>query len=226
MRKRLFCGAAVVMVMLSGCTIYEKYTLEPLGASYDVNRSLPKMPEADFQLMHSKAKGECKVEAYKLQIPSPSCSTIPAPSCDGLSGFALGFCRGQQPYQTCDYSSVNAAKEAQSEIFKNCMVVKGWSTEWVKGEGANTSGGVFEKIASTNDGVSDFYLKPDSIVTDGNYIKAIIRSVNKSNPMKSYQGYWVYSKKENWFRVDEGPKTQVPPDSAAKLILNRINELD
>jgi hypothetical protein len=129
MRKRLLLGATIVMVMLLGCTTYEKHTLEPLGANYYVNRSLQKMPEADFQLMLSKAKGECKVEAYKLQIPSPSCSTIPAPNCDGLSGFALGFCRGQQPYQTCDYSSVNAAKEAQSEIFKNCMIAKEWSTE-------------------------------------------------------------------------------------------------
>lgn len=226
MNNRLIPCAALFATMFSGCTTFEKYTLEPLGANYYVNPGLPKMPDADLQLVLSKEKGECNVEAYKLQIPSPSCSTIPAPSCVGLTGFALGLCRGQQPYQTCNYSSVNAAKEAQTEIFKNCMIAKGWSNEWIKGEGADTSGGIFEKIASTNDGVSDFYLKPDSIVTDGNHIKAIIRNVNKLNPKKSYQGYWVYSKKENWFKLDDGLKTQVTPDSVAKLILNRINELD
>jgi hypothetical protein len=221
MQKTLLLCAMI----LAGCTTYEKHTLEPLGYSYYFNPALKNLSESEFQYEFSKVKGECKMEAYKLQIPSPSCSTIPAPNCTGLTGFALGLCQGQQPYQKCDYSSVNAAEAAQTEIYENCLTAKGWDTAWKNGAGTNTSGGLFEKIGSTNDGVSDIYLKPDSIIKEGDEFKGIVRNINKYNARKSYQGYWVFNEKENWFKVDNGEKTKIPEGSAAELILNRIEEL-
>lgn len=72
----------------------------------------------------------CKVQALQLPIPSPSCSTIPAPDCSGQVGFMLGACRAQTSYQKCDYSAVHAAYDAQNKIRHSCMVIKGW--KWVE----------------------------------------------------------------------------------------------
>lgn len=208
---------------LAGCTTFPEYALEPFEESYWDNRDLVNVSPADFRFEFSKAKGECNVQAYSHQIPSPSCSTIPASSCIGLTGFALGLCLGQQPYQTCDYSSVNAAKNAQDEIFKNCMIAKGWSMLWKKGQGTDNSGGLFEKIS--DNGNIEFYLKPTSIIQESAQTKAIVRMINKTEQQKSYQGYLIFDKNDNTFRFDDAPKQAIPKGSAAELVFKRIEDL-
>lgn len=215
----------ILPIFILGCTKFTKETLPPLRENVYSNPAFLGLPRADQNLELSKAKGNCNVEAYKLQIPSPSCSTMPAPNCAGLTGFAQGFCRGQQPYQKCDYSSVNAAKAAQVEIFNNCMIASGWLLSWENGKGFDVSGGVFEKIARNDEIGADFYLKTDSIINEGNEIKAIVRTSYKADPKKSYQGYWTFYINENKFRVDNDEKRIISPTSGARLVLNRIEEL-
>lgn len=87
---------------------------------------------SDAELKHAfiTDKNKCKIEALQVPVPSPSCSTIAPPDCSRLKGFAYGYCIGQRPRQECNYSSVDAAQNAQNEIFKSCMELGGWSQVW------------------------------------------------------------------------------------------------
>ena len=87
----------------------------------------------EAQLKHEfvLANNTCKIESLKVPVPSPSCTQPPRQDCTGLTGFALGFCRSYAPQPRCDYSSVNAAREAQSEIYNSCMVLRGWTKTWM-----------------------------------------------------------------------------------------------
>jgi hypothetical protein len=86
-------------------------------------------PQADHDFV--VAKNTCKIEALKLPIPSPACWQPPPQDCTGKVGFDLGFCQGYRPRARCDYSAVNAARQAQDEIFRSCMSLRGWSPVWV-----------------------------------------------------------------------------------------------
>ena len=83
--------------------------------------------EVDY--IFTVARNKCKIEGLKVSIPSPSCYVVPA-NCEGLTGFARGFCRGIGPKEKCNYSSVIAAKEAQTEITEACMELNGWELQW------------------------------------------------------------------------------------------------
>lgn len=89
------------------------------------------LSQAELDHAFTLSKNKCKIQALQVSIPSPSCSTIPAPNCSGMTGFALGMCLSQRPTQQCNYSSVNAAEEAQVEIFESCLGIEGWEKEWI-----------------------------------------------------------------------------------------------
>lgn len=84
------------------------------------------LSSVEYDNLFYRAVSTCQIQAFQIPIPSPSCSTIPAPDCTGLVGFALGMCRSQLPTQRCDYSSVNAARFAQEQVLLNCMRLQGW----------------------------------------------------------------------------------------------------
>ena len=88
------------------------------------------LSENELDMIYIKDKNTCNIESLKIPVPAPSCTTIPAPDCSGQSGFGLGLCRSQTAYQKCDYSSVNAAKEAQDSIYGSCMAIAGWQRIW------------------------------------------------------------------------------------------------
>ncbi len=125
------------LIGLFGCAA-QKTTPEPTGKYVWTHPELykqadfGKVSEAELDHEFLVAKSTCKIEKLKLPIPSPSCSTIPAPSCSGLTGFALGMCQSRSSYQKCNYSSVNAARDAQNEIYESCMGLEGWKQKWVE----------------------------------------------------------------------------------------------
>ena len=85
--------------------------------------------QASHQFTTEKSK--CRIEGLKIPIPSPSCTQPPKQDCYHLTGVAKGFCQGYVPQPRCDYSSVNAAKDAQFEVYNSCMNVAGWTRRWV-----------------------------------------------------------------------------------------------
>lgn len=84
--------------------------------------------ELDHKFIMSK--NLCKIQSLQIAVPSPSCTQAPRQSCDGLTGFSAGFCSSYSPPPTCNYSSVDAAKDAQKEIFNSCMSIDGWVSVW------------------------------------------------------------------------------------------------
>jgi len=76
-------------------------------------------------------KSKCRIEGLKIPTPSPSCTQPPRQDCSHLTGFSKGFCQGYTPQPRCDYSSVNAATDAQFEVYNSCMNVAGWTRRWV-----------------------------------------------------------------------------------------------
>lgn len=77
----------------------------------------------------------CKIQGLQVPIPSPSCSTVQPPNCDSMDAVSKTLCLMQRPYQDCDYSSVNAAYDAQRRITESCMKIRGWRlVEDVSGE--------------------------------------------------------------------------------------------
>lgn len=72
----------------------------------------------------------CKIEGLKVPLPSPSCTQLPKQDCSNLTGYQLGYCLTYTPQPRCDYSSLNAAQNAQKEIFNSCMAIKGWELKW------------------------------------------------------------------------------------------------
>lgn len=75
-------------------------------------------------------KNTCKIESLKVSIPSPSCTQAHIQDCSKLSGISVGLCQSQSRTPNCDFSSVNAAYDAQDEIFESCLAVKGWEKSW------------------------------------------------------------------------------------------------
>jgi len=138
----------VLLLTITGCSsaTYTRHNLGPLEGEFWVNRSLSlNQPKLNFEL--SKIKGSCNMECHKLPVPSPSCVQPPKQDCTGMTGFALGFCRSNTPSMKCDYSSVNIAKQARSEIFYSCMSANGWQLEKLPIQASDSLGGLFEYVA-------------------------------------------------------------------------------
>ena len=74
-----------------------------------------------------EADNTCRIEALKVPVPSPACSSPPTHSCGGLTGWQLAVCQTEQERSPrCDYSSVDAAVAAQREVHTRCMALRGW----------------------------------------------------------------------------------------------------
>lgn len=210
--------------LLSGCaTTYQTVQLDSLGESYWTNSQLLHLQSSDFQLEFSKVKGKCNVEAYKLPVPSPSCVQPPRQDCTGLTGFALGFCQSHTPQMKCDYSGVNAAKNARVEIFSSCMQASGWILQKKNGQGADISGGRFEYVAYDN--TNNYYVKLGTIIKQGSVYSAIVRKVSKTNSNESYQGRFYFDISNNILTVDDGAPSLINEGSAATFLLTRIKQL-
>ncbi|SMN12049.1 hypothetical protein SPBRAN_258 [uncultured Candidatus Thioglobus sp.] len=198
-------------LILSSCQTFQKYTLKDTG--YWKNATLA---AGEIQLEFSKIKSICNVESYKLPIPSPSCVQPPRKSCAGMTGFALGLCQGYTPKMRCDYSSVNIAKQARSEIFSSCMQANGWQFY------RNGIGGVFEYIAYN--GNYKFFIKLGSVTKSGNMYSAIIRQKPKNSSGAIHQGMYVFNTDNNTFKVDSESYINIPKGSPAEFLLNRIKD--
>ena len=199
-----------------------------LGTNVWNNPSYSKLSSANFQYEFSKMKGHCKSESFKLPIPSPSCVQPPArgEECAFITGLAKSFCQGYSsvpPKMKCDYSSVNAAKNARTEIFKNCMHADGWSQNWKSGIGTDTKGGLFEKVALAND--KEYYVKLSSVSRSGDIYKAIVRLVYTSNDKKSSQFLYTFDKQSNTFKVENSESMSMNAGSAALILFNRLKQL-
>ena len=139
---RYTAALTTIVLILQGCSSAPKIdeVEAPKGRWLWVNPELyskqfsGEISEKEVDYKFTISKNQCKVESLQVPVPSPSCYVIPAPNCAGMTGFALGFCRSTPPREQCDYSSVNAAKDAQFEIFKACMQVDGWERKWVPEE--------------------------------------------------------------------------------------------
>ena len=129
--------AALALTALCGCTNTYVPLAEPAGQWVWRHDHLYQQADlgglTQVELTHefTLIKNQCNIQSLSIPVPAPACSTIPAKDCSGLSGFAKGFCEGMGgPKQRCDYSSVRAAKSAQSEVFDSCMIVGGWRKIW------------------------------------------------------------------------------------------------
>ena len=127
------------MIALTGCaTNSQNIQNKPTGSTFWSNpdhlEQVEKgvMTQQQYEHKWILAESECEIEALKVPIASPSCTVTPAPNCQGLTGFALGFCRSQTSQRHCDYSAVNASKNAQERIFSSCLRLKGWKSEWIE----------------------------------------------------------------------------------------------
>jgi hypothetical protein len=107
-----------------------RWTNDDLSAQRDSGSISTEQAQHEFTVVSSK----CRIEALRIPIPSPSCTQPPRQDCAGMTGFALGFCRSFIPPPQCDYSSVNAAKSAQFEVFESCLTLNGWRKVWVSYE--------------------------------------------------------------------------------------------
>lgn len=211
----------ILSILLAGCaTTYKSYQFGSLTNSHWNNYSLRDLPAADFQLEFSKIKGGCNVEAYKLPVPSPSCVQPPKNDCTGMTGFALGFCRGFTPSMKCDYSAVNIAKSARTEIFTNCMISKGWQLETKAGLGGDSSGGYFEYVAYDNN--NEYFVKKGTIRKSGAIYSAVVRRNKKGSSSNSYQGVYYFDTASNTLKVDSALPVAIAKDSAAVIILKRL----
>ncbi len=211
----------IISLLVVGCaTTYKTYQFGPLTNSYWNNYSLTDLPATEYQLEFSKTKGECNVEAYKLQVPSPSCVQPPKANCTGKTGFALGFCQSYTPPMKCDYSAVNIATAARNEIFTNCMISKGWQLEKKSGPGSDSSGGVFEYVVYDND--NEFFVKNGTISKNGPIYSAVVRRNKKGSTSDSYQGIYCFDVRNNTLKIDNEPPVVIPAGSAAEFILKRL----
>ena len=126
-------GIAAAILFIGGC----KTTPEPTGqwlwedpVLYDrLDRGEITPEEVNQTFLITKSK--CKIEALKVPLPPPSCVQQAAPSsCASSGALVKGFCQGFYSQPRCDYTAYNAAKQAQSEIFENCLQVAGWVKFW------------------------------------------------------------------------------------------------
>lgn len=213
----------MLSISLSGCvTTYKTYEFGPLTNSYWNNYSLNDLPPTEYQLEFSKNKGECNVEAYKLQVPSPSCVQPPKNDCSGKTGFALGFCQSHTPSMKCDYSAVNIAKAARNEIFTNCLIAKGWQLKTKLGPGSDSSGGTFEYVAYDNN--YEYFVKKGTINKNDSIYSAVVRRNKKGNSLDSHQGVYFFDVSKNTLKVDNESPVVFASTSAAEFILKRLKE--
>lgn len=131
--KKIF----LLILLLTGCTSNVQILSDkPKGKWVWINPALYKQVDSnaitndEFDHKFVVSKNLCKIESLKVPVPSPSCTQPPRRNCSGLTGFAAGLCSSYTPRVRCDYSSVNAAKNAQVEILKSCMKVAGWEKIW------------------------------------------------------------------------------------------------
>ena len=117
------CGVEPKPNRPTGEWVYSNKILEAKVSTGELSKK-----ELKYKFIETKNK--CKIDSLKVAIPSPSCYVVPAPDCTGLTGFSKGFCQSQRPQEKCDYSSVNAAKNAQNEIFEACMEIEDWKKVW------------------------------------------------------------------------------------------------
>jgi hypothetical protein len=215
----------VFCLFLSGCgsTQFQKFNLSSLGKNFWNNPEISNLSSPKFQLEFSKVKGHCKVESFKLQVPSPSCVQPPKQDCSGQTGFSKGLCQSYIPPMKCDYSSVNAAKEAQGEIFHNCMLSKGWSQHWKKGIGTDISGGLFEKVAIT--GNDEYFIKMGTVTKYGSIYSAIVRKVSLVNSDKSSQFVYKFNQQTNLLEVENAKGVPIQVGSAGDLLFKRVKQL-
>ena len=145
--KRL--GVIAAALLLGGC----KTTPEPTGQwlwedpflyeKLDRGEITPEEVNQTFLITKSK----CKIEALKVPLPPPSCIQQAAPSsCASSGALVKGFCQGFYSQPRCDYTAYNAAKQAQSEIFENCLQVAGWFKKWKPFDGSEANSPSRDKI--------------------------------------------------------------------------------
>jgi hypothetical protein len=214
--------AILLLVLLGSCSSTppapSNITLSELGEYYWDNDSLTSnisLEKKNFEL--TKAKASCKVQKLSVQIPAPSCVQPPRRDCSGLQGFALGFCRSYRPQPSCDYSAVNAAKEAQEEIWSACMTAEGWTLSFSsEGFGSDTSGGLYSP-AIANNGTNQWYVKLDSIKTSDRGASALVRSECVPGiQCKRSQYLWIIDYENRTVAVEqEEPITYIETDAAS-----------
>ena len=181
MVHRTYSGAAAVflMILLAACsstTPPSNVYLDELGEYYWNNEPLTSLSFDKKNLELTKTKAGCTVQKLSVPIPSPTCVQPPKSDCSGLEGFAKGFCQSYTPQPKCDYSAVNAAKQAQEEIWGACMIAEGWTLSFSsEGFGSDTSGGLYSPPIA-NDGTNVWYVKLDSIKTSDSLASAVVRS--------------------------------------------------
>ena len=77
----------------------------------------------------------CRLEALKIPTASPACAggISAMNSCEGMVGFAKGFCESQRREKismACDYTATTASQGAQSETYRICMEMRHWEQRW------------------------------------------------------------------------------------------------
>jgi hypothetical protein len=209
-----------LQLVLVGCAANKEIPLGPLGKYSWENNELGTAPHPKKQSELIRSKARCNVESLKLQIPSPSCWQPQRQDCTGLTGFSAGFCRSYIPPRECDYSSVNAAKNAQKNIFISCMRVNGWRKSWKRGVGVDVSGGRFEEIGTTTK--YTWYLKLGSVDIIVNNYRFIIRGVHKTDSSKSVQIMYKVNKSNHTYISEQGEEGTFIKDSIIDMVLKRL----
>jgi hypothetical protein len=121
--------AVIGFILVAGCAHHPSGTYQwrndDLYAKIDSGTVSREQADHEFLI----AKSACKIEALKVPVPSPSCTQVPPCT---RTGYQLGLCAEvAATAQHCNYSSVNAATEAQGEIFESCLFLAGWRKIWV-----------------------------------------------------------------------------------------------
>lgn len=225
MRISKVLGAALFTLTLSGCggniiNTPSKVQLAPFVKTKWVNASMAGASAADLHYTFKRDEAACKIEALNIPIPSPSCVQPPRQDCTGLTGFALGYCQSNTPAPRCDYSSVNAAKNAQKEVQQNCMYLAGWSIQSSPGPGSDSRGGLFT-LAATGEG-KEWYIMESTIENDEVSSSVLVRYLNYNNRSDDYQGFMYFDIAAKKFAFDNDQYKAIPPSSAADHILTRI----
>lgn len=149
------------------------------------------------------AQSQCKIEALKIPVPSPSCTQPPKQDCTGKTGFSLGMCQRYVPNPRCDYSSVNAAYDAQNQVFESCMGLKGWSKIWVP---FDEHGNPIQKASIT----------PGTSATESDVVQAAI----DANPDLAY---WQKHDEKKWsLAVAIDSEIRVKPEYEGMLLVERF----
>ena len=116
----------VSVILLSGCASAPKGSIQIMNIE-------------SGEIMFGKeviiAKAECLLEKNKIPIPSAVASVQNCGSgvaTDALSGFAQGFCNGQnQARQAEAYSIRDAALAERKQVYEACLLLKGYQETWV-----------------------------------------------------------------------------------------------